>query len=66
MEVSYDENADVLYITFKEAEEVDTERREDDVLIRKDKETGDIIGYTVIGFKGREEVDLPEISGMPA
>lgn len=66
MEVSYDEEADVLYIKLKECENPDTEHRDDDVLIRRDTETGEIVGYSVIRFKERDTIELPEIAEVPA
>lgn len=66
MQVSYDEEADVLYIQMRECENVDTEHRDDDVLIRRDGETGEIVGYTVLGFRERDNIDLPEVAEIPA
>ncbi len=66
MEVSYDEEADVLYIKLRSCENVETEHKDDDVLIRRDAETGEIVGYTVIGFEEREKINLPDAAKVPA
>lgn len=59
MEISYDEEADVLYITLKECEKKDTVHRDDGVLVSKDIETGEIVGYTIIYFSEKEALNLP-------
>lgn len=59
MEISYDEDADVLYVTLEDAERTDTEHRDDDILVRKNADTGEIVGFTIIDFSEREEgIDL--------
>jgi len=59
MEISYDKEADVLYITLRECENTDTVHRSDSILVTKDAETGDIVGYTVMYFSEKENLDIP-------
>ena len=60
MEISYDESSDVLYIKLEESEKAETVHTEDDVLVRKNADTGEIVGYSILGFKERDSVKLPE------
>jgi uncharacterized protein YuzE len=60
MEVSYDEKADVLYITLKECENTENIHRDNGVVVSKDRKTGEIVGYTVMYFSEKDGVDLPE------
>lgn len=55
MEVSYDEKADVLYITLREFENTENVHQDNGVIVSKDRETGDIVGYTVMYFSERKE-----------
>jgi uncharacterized protein YuzE len=67
MEVSYDEEADVLYLKLKDCENPDTIHREDDILVTVDRKTDEVVGYTVIGFEERnDEIKLPEKVKIPA
>ncbi|MFB6199631.1 MAG: DUF2283 domain-containing protein [Candidatus Nanohaloarchaea archaeon] len=59
MEVSYDETADVLYITLRECENTENVHRDNGVVVSKDRETGEVVGYTVMYFSEKEGIDLP-------
>lgn len=59
MEVSYDEKADVLYITLKECKDTKNSHEEDGVIVSKDAETGEVVGYTIMYFSDKEKIDLP-------
>ena len=59
MEVSYDEDADVLYITLKECENTENVHRHDGVVVSRDRETGEVVGYTVMYVSEKEGVNLP-------
>ena len=64
IDVFYDEDHDVLYISFGEVKEADdTEMTSDDVIVRFRK--GEIIGVTLLGFSKRRrprEVKKTEIA----
>ncbi|MFB6166923.1 MAG: DUF2283 domain-containing protein [Candidatus Nanohaloarchaea archaeon] len=45
--MSYDREADVLYITFEDSEAVG-EHLSDDLLLRRDPGTGNVVGITVM------------------
>lgn len=69
MEVSYDEGADVLYITLRECENMENVHRDNGVVVSKDRETGEVVGYTVMYFSEKDGVDLPigeDIDAVPA
>jgi uncharacterized protein YuzE len=51
---SYDKEADVLYINFKKPSHADdSERTDDDVIIRYEK--GDIVGITILNASRRRQ-----------
>jgi len=50
--VSYDKDADVLYITEGKPREAIGEMMDDGVIVRRDSKTRDIIGFTIIDFTG--------------
>ncbi len=59
MSFSYDEEADVLYVSFNEPSQADdTELTDDDVIIRYEK--GEVIGITVLHASDRK-TQQPEI-----
>ncbi|MFB6216637.1 MAG: DUF2283 domain-containing protein, partial [Candidatus Aenigmatarchaeota archaeon] len=60
MEISYDEEADVLYLTFRECKNVETEHEENGILVRKNMETGEIVGYTIMYISEKERISLPD------
>lgn len=70
MEVSYDDEADVLYITLRECGNSENVHQDNGVIVSKDRETGEIVGYTVMYFSEKEGVDLPAAqdidTSMPA
>jgi len=58
--IQYDDEGDVLYLYFKnpqDIEEMRSEEVEDGVLVDREKETGEVVGYTVIDFLGRQDSD---------
>jgi len=61
MEISYDDEADVLYITIRECENQKNVHRDDGVIISRDADTREIVGYTVMYFSEKEHFELPSI-----
>ncbi|PSG99266.1 MAG: hypothetical protein BRC29_04030 [Nanohaloarchaea archaeon SW_7_43_1] len=59
MKVSYDDEADVLSIRLKECDSKDTVHRNDGILVSKDKETGEVVGYTIMYFGEKDGISLP-------
>ena len=57
MRLSYDTDADVLYVSFGAPQEAVSEETGDGMLIHKHPETGEIVGVTILGF---EEWSDPE------
>ena len=55
MRLSYDTDADVLYVSFGAPQEAVSEETEEGMLIRKHPETGEIFGVTILGFEERFE-----------
>lgn len=53
MRVHYDEEGDVLYLNLKPGAEAVAEETGDEILVRKDPETGEVVGYTVMHFRKR-------------
>ncbi len=47
----YDDEADVLYISLEAPRAADTFPGEHGILIRRDMNTGEVIGVTVIGYE---------------
>ena len=53
MSFTYDEEADVLYVSFKKASQADdTELTDDDVIVRYEK--GEVIGITILHASERK------------
>ena len=48
--VSYDKNADVLYITEGNPQEAIGEMMADGVIVRRDLKTKEIVGFTIVDF----------------
>ena len=48
--VSYDKEADVLYITEGKPREAIGEMMDDGVIVRRDSKTKEIIGFTIVDF----------------
>jgi len=61
--ISYDEDADVLYVAFREPHEGVDEEMEDGVYLRSLEDGGAVVGLTVVDFVrrfGRQRtLDLP-------
>jgi len=57
MQIAYDHEADVLYLSIGEPRRALSREMGDDVLLRIDPETGAIIGLTVINFSTRSSLD---------
>lgn len=55
LRLSYDKDADVLYMSFGAPQEAISEETEDGMLIRKHPDTGEIVGVTILGFEERFE-----------
>lgn len=53
MRLSYDTDADVLYVSFGASQEAISEETGDGMLIRRHPDTGDIVGVTIFGFEER-------------
>ena len=68
MTFSYDHDADVLYVTFGESPKaVYIEKEEGDIIIL-DKESGRILGCTVMFFRARLKrgpIIIPEVGIVP-
>ncbi len=50
--LDYDDEEDILYVSFKMSREAVCIEQENGVLIRVQPETGEIVGYTIIDFWG--------------
>lgn len=51
--IFYDQEADVLYITIGEAQEAISQELDNDVLLRVQPETGQVVGMTMLNFTSR-------------
>jgi len=51
LDVLYDDEADVLYVSLGAPRAADTFPGEHGILIRKDMNTGEVIGVTIIGYE---------------
>ena len=64
MKIFYDREADVLYVTRGKPEYTDYVEHSDDVILRLDPETKQLIGFTIIDFsqhfaKQESDITLP-------
>ena len=64
IKIFYDREADVLYVTRGKPEYTDYVEHSDDVILRLDPETKQLIGFTIIDFsqhfaKQESEITLP-------
>ena len=57
MQIAYDHEADVLYLSIGEPRRALSREIGDDVLLRIDPETGAIIGLTVFNLSTRSSLD---------
>ena len=58
--VSYDKDADVLYITEGKPREAIGEMMEDGIIVRRDSKTKEIIGFTIVDFTQHFSSDKPQ------
>jgi uncharacterized protein YuzE len=66
LDVLYDDEADVLYISLGMPRAADTFPEEHGLLVRKDMNTGEVIGVTIIGYEEhfRKLNDLSWLAGL--
>lgn len=57
MQLSYDRDADVLYLSIGEPRAAVSREIGDDVLLRVDPDTGVIVGLTVLNLSTRKDLD---------
>lgn len=53
MQIFYDDEGDVLYLSVGDPRPAVSEEPGDDVLLRHDVETGEVVGLTVLNFSAR-------------
>jgi uncharacterized protein YuzE len=53
MQLFYDDEGDVLYLSIGDPRPAISEELGDDVLLRHDIETGEVVGLTVLNFSSR-------------
>ncbi len=72
MTLSYDDSADVLYITFGDSGSLPCEYAEHDegIIVRFDPASGRVFGCTITAFKIRlgnwQDISIPEVGILPA
>lgn len=60
MQIAYDQEADVLYLSVGEPRRAITREAGDDVLLRVDPASGDIVGLTILNLSTRDNLaNLP-------
>ena len=66
-ELSYDPDADVLYVSIGEPRPALTQEEMHGLLLRKDPKTGDVVGATVLDYEEhfRQLTDLSWLERMP-
>jgi uncharacterized protein YuzE len=70
MNISYDQQADVLYLRFEDVEEgCDYIEPTPGAILRVDQKTGRIVGCTILAFQERlrkyGKISVPQINGQP-
>lgn len=60
LEVSYDNEADVLYVSKGHPKDAISEMMEDGVLVRKDPESKKVIGITILDFISQYSKSIPQ------
>ena len=60
MQLAYDQEADVLYVSIGDPRPAISRELGDDVLLRVDPETGEVVGLTVLNLSSRDN-----LSGLP-
>lgn len=53
MSVTYDLQNDVLYLSYGKAREAISEETEDGVWVRRDPDSDEIVGFTLVDFRRR-------------
>lgn len=53
MQLFYDDEGDVLYLSIGDPRPAISEELDDDVLLRHDIDTGEVVGLTVLNFSAR-------------
>jgi uncharacterized protein YuzE len=68
MQLAYDQEADVLYLSVGEARPAISREIGDDVILRVDAETGAVVGMTILNLSTRKQLEkLPvEINLQPS
>jgi uncharacterized protein YuzE len=61
MHLDYDKEADVLYVTLGKPRKAISRDVGDDVLLRLDPETGEVVGMTLLNLSSREVQDIMPI-----
>jgi len=62
-ELSYDRDADVLYVAIGSPRPAFTEEAEEGLLIRKDPKTGETVGVTILDYE-EHFLQLPDLSWL--
>ncbi|MBX3066807.1 MAG: DUF2283 domain-containing protein [Anaerolineae bacterium] len=57
MQVAYDKEADVLYLSVGDPRPAVSREIGDDVLLRLDPDTGQIVGMTILNLSDRESLE---------
>jgi uncharacterized protein YuzE len=61
LEISYDQEVDVLYLSIRTAPAVDSTKERDGLLVDIDRQNGEVIGATVLDYEGKFR-HLPNLS----
>ncbi len=56
MQIAYDQETDVLYLSVGEPRPAISQELGDDVLLRVDPETGEIVGLTIMSLSTRSDL----------
>jgi uncharacterized protein YuzE len=56
MQLAYDREADVLYLSVGEPRKAISREIGDDVLLRLDPDTGEVVGMTILNLSTREQL----------
>lgn len=57
MQIAYDRETDVLYLTVGEPRPAISREVGDDVLLRVDAETGEVVGMTILNLSTRDSLE---------
>lgn len=55
----FDKDGDILDVSFGEPRKAVSKETEDDIVIRVDPETKEVVGFTVLNFSKRKEFKIP-------